>query len=584
MLKIQSSWRKALNSGRVIAKNLSLCVVAAGLTACFASSDGGDTQSPSASITITGSEFEFPDDNNAARFLTQATFGPTRSEIDALVNSGLSTWVQRQFNEDISFFSARVVARGIAEGDLDDNAASDVYWDTLVTADDQLRQRMVYALSQILVVSEARGSDLDNEPLALAYYMDILTRNAFGNFRDLIEEVTYSPAMAIYLTYLRNQKANPDTGSVPDENYAREIMQLFTIGLLELQSDGSPVPGDIETYTNDDVIGLAKVFTGLSLKGGFKSRDADEDALYSRLVIYPEYHSTDEKSFLGVTIPANTGAEASIDIALDTLFNHPNVGPFIGRQLIQRLVTSNPSGPYVQRVARAFESGTFQLPNGDFVGEGRRGDLRATLAAVILDTEARQDPSVSGDSFGKVREPVLRFVQWARAFNIRTANAFEERYLNDMSSNDRLGQHPFRSKSVFNFYRPFYVAPGTATGDANITAPELQILNESTAVGYVNTMSRFVRDDSPDERDVSGNAFSPDYTTEMALADDPAALVAHLDALLTYGRMTTTTRTRITDFLAAMPLEADDLEEDRMFRVHLAVLMAVTSPEYIVQR
>ena len=557
---------------------------AMGLIACSPADDPGAALSPVSGSSQSGASNGAASDSvtkpQAARFLSQASFGPSMPAIDRMEATGPSAWFLDQLNRPATLHLQGLLTRQARGGEIRGRDFSDSVWTAVVSADDQLRQRMAFALSQILVVGD---SGLPNEPLAMAYYADILTNNAFGNYRDILEEVTYSPAMAIWLTYLRNQKANPETGSVPDENYAREIMQLFTIGLVELDAGGSPIAGDIETYTNDDVVGLAKVFTGLSFKSSFFKND-DPSNMHSRLVAYPEFHAPEEKSFLGMTIPANTGPEESIDLALDHLFNHPNTAPFIARQLIQRFVTSNPSADYVRRVAFAFERGAYLLPNGEWVGDDRRGNLAATLAAILFDVEARQDPASAPAAFGKIQEPVLRFTHWARAMAIDSAQASEERLFNDMGRADRLGQHPFRSPSVFNFYRPNYVAPGSQTGAANLVAPELQILNESTSTGYANIMSRFVRDQTPNEESASGDAFRSRYLSEVALADDPQALIDRLDLLLTNGALSADTRARIAAVLGEMRIRENNVADDRLSRVHLAVTMIVTSPDYIVLR
>lgn len=551
-------------------------------------SPGAPPAPPAPPVNAGGSSIDFPaNDDDAVQFLVQSTFGPTDSDIAAIKNLGYSAWLKQEANASPSNYGARVAARltlGLSSN-LTQDAASDFFWDAAVKGRDQLRQRMMYALSQIVVVGDGPGSPVQGEPELIAYYLDALSQNALGNYRDLLEDITYSPAMGLWLTYLGNEKANAATGSVPDENYAREIMQLFTIGLLELNLDGTPVPGDIETYTNEDVIGLSRVFTGLGYKGNRKNiHNAAPDARYSAMQIYPEFHSPEEKTFLGETIPANTPAAESIDRALDILFNHPNVGPFIGRQLIQRLVASNPSPAYVARVAAAFNAGSYRLPDGSSIGSGRRGDLLATAAAVLLDTEARQDPASAAADFGKVREPVLRFTHWARAFDVRNARAYEETWLSDTSLAERLGQHPFRSPSVFNFYRPGFVAPGTVTGAAGVTAPELQIENEASVVGYANFMSHFVRDDSPGRKDTNGEAFSPNYADEIALADNVDALIDRLDTLLTYGRLAESTRLRIKSVLEAMTIREGREADDRLARVEMAVQLVVTSAEYLVQQ
>lgn len=525
------------------------------------------------------------DVEGSSKFLMQATFGASMPEIEELAGSNVSQWFIDQTEIPATLALDVLLHKQSSGQDLKLHSASDLFWEAAVSGPDQLRQRMAFALSQILVVSDDFSSDLRNQPLAMAYYMDILTRNAFGNYRDLLEEVTYSPAMALYLSYMRNQGADPDTGRFPDENYAREIMQLFTIGLVELNSDGSPKPGAPETYTIEDIMGLARVFTGLSERGGWGRGEAAVNGFYSPLVTYPEFHSTQEKSFLGTTIPAGTSVEDSIDMALDTLVSHPNVGPFIGHRLIQRFVTSNPTPAYVQRVATAFDTGSFVLPDGQPIGDGRRGDLGATLAAVLFDVEARQPADHVAADFGKMREPILRFLQWSRAFKIADASADEKTALANTSASVSLGQHPYKSPSVFNFYRPGYVANGTTTASVNLAAPEFQIVSESSIVGYANFMGSFVRDNTGNVTGSSGDAFRPDYSQELTFANDPEALVEHLDLLLTYGSMGNVEKNRIIAALNEMPIRDDaNQDEDLERRVHLAVQMTVTSAAYSIQK
>ncbi|MEM9421335.1 MAG: DUF1800 domain-containing protein [Pseudomonadota bacterium] len=521
--------------------------------------------------------------NEAARFLVQASFGPTPGDIEFVKNLSYSGWIESQLAMPPTEYLSPLVLETFVGNDIPNENHRFVFWESAVVAPDQLRQRMVYALSQILVVSD-RDQGLGGKPLVLAQYQDILTRHAFGNYRDLLDDVTYSPAMAQYLTYLRNRKADMDLGRVPDENYAREIMQLFTIGLVELDMDGTPSAGNVETYDNEDVKGLAKVFTGLSYQSD-EFFHAEDEAEHLPLMSFNEEHSQEEKTFLGLTIPAGTDADTSISMALDHLFAHPNLAPFLSRQLIQRFVTSNPSPDYVRRVAETFERGVYQLPSGREIGESRRGDLAATLCAILLDPEARQDPLSAPNDFGKVREPVLRFAHWARAFRVASADATKERALRDTTGTANLNQQPFRSPSVFNFYRPGYVAPSSATGEAGLTAPELQIVSEASHVGYVNFMSRFIRDDTPEFEGATGDEFKPNYTEEVALAHDPRTLLDRLDTLLTYGLLTEEVRNRITGVLNEIPIrEGEDEEDDRKTRVHLAILMVTTSPEYLTQR
>ncbi|MEM9233185.1 MAG: DUF1800 family protein [Pseudomonadota bacterium] len=554
----------------------------AGLLALGACSGGGssvpdDPNAPPPPQAGTPSPSLITSDVQAQTFLMRSTFGGTSSEISSMVGRDATDWLRAEYSKSPTLYLPPLLARQLGGDALPNRAHSDVFWASMIGADDPLRQRMVFALSQILVISDENRSD---RLFSTAHYMDILSENAFGNYRNLLEDITYSPAMARYLTYLNNQKGDERSGRMPDENYARELLQLFTIGVVELNIDGTVrTDGNgrpLETYTNEDVVGLAKVFTGLSLEGP-EWRQGDEDADYQPLKIYPERHSELDKTFLGLTIPAGTGAEESIDMALDQIFEHPNVGPFLARQLIQRFTMSNPSPEYVERVAIAFNNGVYTAANGDRFGTGVRGDLQATLAAVLLDQSLGGETTTNG----KVREPILRFVHWARAFNVQNTNVQNERRLrNTTDPTGSLGQHPFRSPSVFNFYRPGYVAPNTQTGEAELTAPEFQIVNEGSAVGYLNFMTDFVLDRSS-RSDSNIDSFLPDYSRELALADDPQALVDHLDMLLTGNRMSDATRSDMLAVVTAMPLrDGDNRDEDLRDRVYAAVLMAVTSPAY----
>lgn len=511
-----------------------------------------------------------------------ATFGPTQSEINALVGRDAADWLAEQFAIPATYYFPRVEALAPADDrSRGDDHHFDLYWDGMVTNRDQLRSRMVFALSQILVVDV---SDNGSRPKRAAYYMDRLVDNAFGNYRDLLEDVTYAPVMSRWLTYYRNRKGDEESGRMPDENYAREIMQLFTIGVVELNMDGTPrtdgAGNPIETYTNEDVGGLARVFTGLAGKGSEWRRSREyEDAMWSPLQMYDEEHSQLEKTFLGTTIPPNTPGTESIEIALDTLFEHPNVAPFIARQLIQRFTASSPSPAYVERVAMAFETGEFTAGNGQRFGTGNRGDLEATLAAILLDPAVFHEASRNREGAGKIREPILQFAHWARAFEVSNVDASNERYLSDTRrTKDRLGQQAFRAPSVFNFYRPGYVAPNSETGAAGLTAPELQILNETSTLGYVDFMTHFVFDVAPEDEETG--TWVPDYSDEIVLADDPAALADHLDILLCGGRMEAATREDILNVLDALPIGTEAPDEDRLKRVQAAVLIALNAPSY----
>ncbi len=535
-------------------------------------------------------------EEEASRFLSQATFGPNTSGIDELASEGLEKWLLDQFDKPASLHLEAVLSRFPEDGAfLDENGkpllalaylTNDSFWQTAIESDDQLRQRMAYALSQLLVISAE--SDLGQAPQTIAHYADILTEGAFGNYRDLLENVTYSPAMAVYLTYLRNEKANPALGRVPDENYARELLQLFTIGLVELKPNGTPVTNpdgtQVELYTNGDITELAKVFTGLSFDAtGFQTRiqSLPLPAFYTPLIMFEQFHSDEAKRFLTVNIPANTPGDQSIDMALDGIFAHPNVGPFVGRQLIQRFVTSAPSTDYVQRVTAAFDSGDYELPSGTVVGTGIRGDLKAVIAAILMDEDARSSTSADNPHFGKLREPLLRFTHWARAFEINSAESGNQLSLRDTIRPEALGQQAYRSPSVFNFYRPGYLAPGTETGTAELTAPELQIANATTVVGYPNFLTSFAFGLSPTLDPGKPPTYVADYSRQIALAADPRALLDNLDTLLTHGTLQDETRERITELLDALDATS---EEDLLLRARVASVLVMTSPEYIVLR
>lgn len=537
---------------------------------------------------------------STSQFLARATFGATKAQIDTLTGTEVSGWMVAEFNKQPTLYRTRITAMLDAltgnpyssDNQLRDHDVTNLFIDEVIAGDDQLRQRMVLALSEIIVVSSL--GELSVHPETMAYYIDILSENAFGNYRDLLEDITYSPGMGWYLTYLRNRKGDIETGRVPDENYARELLQLFTIGLVELEMDGTPKTNgqgqQIETYDNSDITGLAKVFTGLSTEDSNFSQlflncptiRRDCPKMYRPMEMHNEYHSELEKTFLNLTIPANTNGTDSVQMALDEIFNHPNVAPFISRQLIQRFVTSHPKPQYIHRVATAFENGRFTLPNGTAVGTGQRGDLKATLAAVLLDANATRLAADAPDDFGKIREPMIRFFNWARTFRETTPDSADERRLRDMTQ--YIGQHPFLAQHVFNFFEPDYVAPGTETGAAKLTIPELQIINESNVIDYINFINLFIYDNSPTFSDDPDGGVNADYSRQIALADDAQALVDDLDLLLTGKQLSTVTKDRIIELLGEIPVESGSEDEDRISRVRVAVSMVMTSPGYLVQK
>jgi uncharacterized protein (DUF1800 family) len=514
----------------------------------------------------------------AAHFLAQATFGPTADSIEALTASSKTAWINTQFAKPRISHRDHIqqVGATLAAGSrVNAGQVYETFWKQAVTGDDQLRQRVAFALSQLFVVSVVDGT-LASKPEGVASYYDMLGEYAFGNFRDLLQAVALHPVMGVYLSHLHNQK---ESGTrVPDENFAREVMQLMTIGLYQLNQDGSlktsngkPIP----TYGRDDVAGLAKVFTGWSYAGPdqsvqrFVGGRADPARDWTPMQMYPIYHSTSPKSFLGVSIGAGSSGEADLKIALDTLFNHPNVGPFVGRQLIQRLVTSNPSPAYIGRVAAAFANN----------GAGARGDMRAVIRAVLLDAEAAD----TGNG-RKLREPVLRLANWMRAFNAKsTSGRFMIGSTDDPLTS--LGQTPFRSPSVFNYFRPGYTPPNTSLSAAGMVAPEMQITGEPSVTGYLNYMQSAIPNGAGSSRDVKA-----DYTAELALAASPEQLVDHIKLLLLDGAMSTTLRQQIISALNAIALpaangnNASQLDTARKNRVYMAIYLTMASPEYLAQR
>ncbi|CAH9057941.1 hypothetical protein PSECIP111951_01770 [Pseudoalteromonas holothuriae] len=559
------------------------------------------------SIVINDSTFSSP--QKTARFLHQATFGATLTQIEQLTHTPAADWFKAQLTQPASFLLPIVKKHQLLYRMEDINAYSPFYlestsiafWQNAILGEDQLRQRMAYALSQILVVSNGAGDELSEHPEMVASFQDILIRHAFGNYRTLLEDITYSPAMGYYLTYLGNQKGNAEKGTVPDENYARELLQLFTLGLVALNQDGSPVLDSSghaqELYSNKDITGLARVFTGLN----YDEDSAEQDDMFYNAVFslpmttLPEQHSTKEKPFLGLTIPANTDATTSIDMALDHIFAHPNLGPFIAKQLIQRFTSSNPTPKYIARAATAFNTGKFQLPDGAIIGDGQRGSLSATLAAILFDSEARNVATAQG---AKIREPILRFTQWARTFKIQNITPQFQPQLWDTSYVSRLAQHPYRAPSVFNFYRPGYKAPGSITASNNLVAPELEITNASTIAGYTNFMTHYIFgfQQEPDLEEMIElleetnievnpddviNSFLATYQDELNIAHDLDKLIAHLDFLLTANQMSASSKSLMKKILREVPI---DEEDDYLPRVQMAILLTMTSPDYLVQK
>jgi uncharacterized protein (DUF1800 family) len=535
-----------------------------------------------------------PTSAEAARLMTQATFGPTEAGIQTVISSGsINNWISAQLSMPLPGQSHQAYVDAViaAVGDADANAFYQSWWGQAIIGPDQLRQRVAFALSQIFVISLA---DPSIDPRGAASYYDMLNRDAFGNFRTLLEDVSLHPQMGLYLTFLGNQKEDGATRT-PDENYAREVMQLMTIGLHELNADGTtrldgsgqPIP----TYTTADIGGLAKVFTGWSwyhpmptnstFNGGGASGSPNRTV--TPMIGYPTFHSTSQKDFLGTTIPANPTVDMAGDlrIALDRLFNHANTGPFISQRLIQQLVTSNPSPAYVGRVSTVFANN----------GSGVRGDMAAVVRAILTDAEARNMANVGSADFGKLREPVIRVTNWARAFSATSQTG--QFLITSTSANTSLNQSPLTSPSVFNFWRPGFTPPATTQlGQRSLLAPEFQVVDEVTAASYINAMQTWVDAGigSTPPAPLTGRDVRTFYPAEVALADTPQALVDRMNALLFYGQMSATMQARLNTAISAVSIPAPNgtnqaaIDTARLNRAKTAVFFSMISPDYLIQR
>ncbi len=510
----------------------------------------------------------------ASRFLAQATFGGTRADITALTQSNYSAWINSQFTKPLTSHVALVddlVNRFYGGNDSQGPLANvESVFRQGAYGEDQLRQRMAWALSQIFVIGD---STTPRDSSIGSHYLDALNRNAFGNYRQLLEEISLSSSMGLYLRHMGNEKEDPATGRLPDENYAREIMQLFTIGLWELNADGTrklDVMGNpIPTYGQDDIRGLAKVFTGFTYSRCLTASNPGICLYGSRLGWSPEptmvpdarYHSNSEKRFLGRTLAANRTATQDLKDALDTLFTHPNTGPFVSRQLIQRFTTSNPSPAYVKRVADVFANN----------GSGVRGDLKAVLRAILLDPDARDATRIASDpNWGKVREPVVRWMNFLRTFT--RANGEGRAYYDFNRMTPAFAQWPMGAPSIFNFYRPTYAPPGPIKS-AGLAAPEFQITHEHTIAATHNEFHLWASFNS----DGSYGSHSDDYAWLVNLAGTAEQMVDELDIVLTHGTLSATSRAAMVEAINAVPSYLGNLG-----RAKLALKLFFVSPDYLV--
>ncbi len=532
-----------------------------------------------------------------SRFLGQATLGADYDLIHAVATKGEEQWLEEQFamapNLTIQDFVkdlTRLAADSLLTlgGDITRIEPQLRYWhfgwwQYVMDSPDLLRSRVALALSEIFVISEL--PQLRNEPLALANYYDMLIDNAFGNFRDLLEDVSFHPAMGVYLTHMNNPKADPNFNRFPDENYAREVMQLFTIGLYELNADGSRKvdgAGDfIPTYDNEDIQEFAKIFTGMTWGDNFLfGRNPTREESYTvPMQMFDFWHEPGTKTLLnGMVVPDRNPVDGLADVkdALDNLFNHPNVGPFIGRLLIQRLVKSNPSPEYIARVTAAFDDN----------GQGVRGDMKAFIKAILMDSEARACPNAEDAFGGMLREPMVRYTNVSRIFN---AGSVEGTYRNQMIDFYNLTfQRPLGSPSVFNFFQSNYQPIG-GVEENGLVAPEFQITNSVSIMGYGNELHDWVMRDY----DVMqyGSLFSGEQWTydkrvnldlayEIQLGEEGKIdeLLERLDLILTHGQMTDMTRSLIKNSIENIPAHRAYLKG------RTAIFLTMISPDYLIFR
>lgn len=498
---------------------------------------------------------------DAGRFLSQATFGATDALIASVQGQGFDAFLNQQFAVPASSHLAFVDASGVNPPTI--TQTNDAWWTYAISAPDQLRQRVAFALSEILVVSNA-SKNLGNQPGALPAYYDVLVNGAFGNFRQLLENITLNPAMGSFLDMLKNDKANASGTRLPNENYAREIMQLFSIGLYHLSLDGSltlsSVGSPIPTYDQNAILGTAAVLTGWTYAQTTNPPVFNPPADWRHpMVNVASHHSPDAKTILnGVLIPAGQTAAQDFSTTLDTIFNHPNVGPFVCRQLIQRLVTSNPSPGYLHRVTTVFNNN----------GQGVRGDLRAVVRAILMDYDARGSAK-SGQGAGHEREPVVRLTNLLRAFNASSPSGkFSLR-----NANTNLGEEAMHSPTVFNFFEPDYMAPG-AIAEAGLKSPEFQITTETTVVTIANYLNTAIYS----YLGPSSDRVTLDLTNEQTLAANPAQLADHLNALLMANNMSAEMRNILINAVTQIP--ATNPAE----RAKTAVYLVINSPEFTIDK
>ena len=502
----------------------------AGFATVTAISQVDNTTKASATITV-----QDPTAVTYGRFLDQTTFGPTPALIAHVRQIGMQGFLDEQFALPESTWPNVSTAQR--------SDAVDAFFGNAENGQDQLRQRTIYALSEITVIAMNKNTNGD----MIVPWLQLLSRNAFGNYHTLLRELTLDSTMGNYLDLV-----NSGGGIAPNENYPRELMQLFSIGLYQLNNDGSlkldqfgnPIP----TYTQADVQQLARALTGWTYTNATNTSGAGGNYNYYAGPMIPgpaSWHNKSAKTILGQSIPANQTIQQDMDSALNIIFNHPNVGPFIATRLIRALVTSNPSPAYISRVADAFNN-----------TGGVRGDMKAVIQAIIMDPEARNDAPPA--NFGRLRTPTQDIIAFARAFNMDLGSASNFAYL-FYNMNEGILDAP----SVFGHYSPLYIIPNSG----GLHGPEFQIYSASDAANRANFFYSLVYNPWP---------INPVLQPYANIAGNSTALINAVDNALLFGRMSQTTRNAIANALPAM--------YDNNQRAMTAIYMAATSGEHLIQR
>lgn len=569
----------------------------------------GHGTKPQNTINGSGLDAEYME---ASRLLAQASIGYTEGHVEEVMEVGIEEWIDQQMEMPQSELLKNIysinekreknllnnIDRELFESELYDFRSPRLipfeysWWDINMNNEDLLRHKMAYALSQIFVISSQ--SELAEDGDGLAQYYDILGANAFGNFRDLLYDVTVHPCMGFFLSHLNNPKSDPINNISPDENYAREIMQLFTIGLYELNLDGSrkkdATGNDIPTYDQSDIKELAKIFTGLggaefsrdhldyfernNMNPGNISFGVDPYAVsfVHPMKMYEEWHERGEKIIVGdKRIPNGQSGMKDLNMALDILFNHDNVGPFISRRLIQRLVKSNPSSQYIERISKVFNNN----------GGGVRGDLRAVVKAILMDEEARSCEWQQDMTSGMLREPFIRQHQFTRSIE-KFENEFGY-YSFSYSNNTMLKQNILGSPSVFNFYLPDY-SPVGELDELGLAAPEFQIHDTHTAIGYINMFHTFTfyetltGDSERYPEEWERKVVKPDFRRFDEFNSDFESLINHIDKFYVHGRLSDPMRNIVRE--AIFPMKNWNYK----YRDHIkaALNLILISPDYTI--